>query len=69
MDTNYRYDRMYFRPWGSSVQYSEFPYSIDGINNSLPEHDVNANDVDLDSFTNTAGKIVRNRIRNDVASK
>jgi len=35
-----------------------FPYT--------PVHDAGQNDVDLDSFTNTAGKTVRNRLRSDV---
>lgn len=35
-----------------------FPYT--------PVHDAGQNDVDLDSYTNTSGKTVRNRIRSDV---
>ena len=63
----YEYDKMYLRKWGSSGAYNEFPYEIAGVN-TLPEHDVSANDVDLDSYTNTKGKIIRNRVRHDVAS-
>lgn len=62
-----RYETLYIRPWGSSEEYSEFPYKIDGIN-TLPEHDGSANDVDLDAYTNTLGFTIRNRIRHDVAS-
>lgn len=62
------YRKMYFRNWKSTDEYKEFPYSIDGINNSLPENDVSANDVDLDSYTSTKGKTIRNRIRQNVAS-
>lgn len=61
------YDKLYIRPWGSSSAYQEFPYSIDGVN-TLPEHDVGANDVDLDAYTNTAGYTIRNRVRHDVAT-
>ena len=64
---DYKYDRLYIRPWGSSEQYQEFYYTIDGVN-SMPEHDSNANDVDLDAYTNTAGYTVRNRVRQNVAS-
>ena len=62
------YTKIYFRKWGSSDSYLEFPYSLDGTNNSIPENDVSANDVDLDSYTNTKGKTIRNRIRSNVAS-
>lgn len=61
------YTKMYFRKWGSSGSYQEFPYKINGVN-TLPEHDVSANDVDLDAYTNTKGKTIRNRVRHDVAS-
>lgn len=64
---NYEYDKLYIRPWGSSEPYQEFPYQIDGVN-TLPEHDVGANDVDVDAFTNTAGYTIRNRVRHDVAT-
>ncbi len=64
---NYAYDKMYIRNWGSSGSYSEFPYTIAGVN-TLPEHDVGANDVDLDAYTNTAGYTIRNRVRQNVAS-
>jgi len=60
-------DRLYIRSWGSTSQYQRFPYKIDGVN-TLPEHDSSANDVDLDSYTNTAGYTVRNRVRHDVAT-
>ena len=64
---NYAYDKMYIRSWGSNGNYQEFPYAISGVN-TLPEHDVGANDVDLDSYTNTAGRTIRNRVRQNVAS-
>ena len=67
MPTYDSYDKLYIRPYGSSDAFQEFPYSIDGVN-TLPEHDVGANDVDLDAFTNTAGYTVRNRVRHDVAT-
>lgn len=63
---NYDYDKIYIRPWGSSSNFEEFPYSIDGVNNTLPEFDAGQNDVDLDAYTNTAGKTIRNRVRHDV---
>jgi hypothetical protein len=61
------YTKLYIRPWGSNGQFQEFPYKISGVN-TLPEHDVAANDVDLDAFTNTGGYTVRNRVRHDVAT-
>lgn len=61
------YTKMYLRPWGSTEEYTEFPYEIEGVN-SLPENDVTANDVDLDSYTNAKGKTIRNRVRSNVAS-
>lgn len=61
------YTKLYIRPWGSNEQFQEFPYKIAGVN-TLPEHDVAANDVDLDAFTNTGGYTVRNRVRHDVAT-
>lgn len=64
---NFKYDKMYIRPYGSSAGFEELPYEIEGVN-TLPEHDVSANDVDLDAFTNTEGYTVRNRVRHDVAS-
>ena len=64
---NYSYDKLYIRPYGSSSAYQEFPYAIAGVN-TLPEHTVGANDVDLDAYTNTAGYTVRNRKRHDVAT-
>ena len=62
-----QYDILYIRNWGSTGAYQRFPYKINGIN-TLPEHDTSANDVDLDAYTNTAGKTVRNRVRHDVAT-
>lgn len=62
-----RIDRLYIRPWGSSGDYQELPYAIAGVN-TLPEHDVSGNDVDLDAYTNTGGYLVRNRVRQNVAS-
>lgn len=61
------YDKLYIRFWGSSGAFQEFPYKISGVN-TLPEHDVGANDVDLDAYTNTAGYTIRNRVRHDVAT-
>lgn len=61
------YDKIYIRPYGSSNTFQEFPYVIGG-ENSLPEYDPSANDVDLDAYTNTAGYTIRNRVRHDVAS-
>lgn len=59
--------KMYLRNWGSSGAYSEFPYKINEVN-TIPEHDVSENDVDLDAYTNTKGKTIRNRVRHDVTS-
>lgn len=64
---NSEYTKMYFRPWGSSGEMKAFPYEIENVY-TLPEHDVAANDVDLDAFTNTGGYTVRNRVRHDVAT-
>lgn len=61
------YDKMYFRPWGSSANFVEFPYVVNNVS-TLPEHDVSANDVDLDAYTNTKGYTIRNRVRHDVAA-
>ena len=60
-------DRLYIRPYGSTNPYQRFPYKIDGVD-TLPEHDATANDVDLDSYTNTEGYTIRNRVRHDVAT-
>lgn len=60
-------DRLYIRPYGSTSAYQRFPYKINGVD-TLPEHDGAANDVDLDAYTNTAGYVVRNRVRHDVAT-
>lgn len=62
----YEYDKLYIRPWGSTEAYKEFPYKPDGANNTVPDHDAGQNDVDLDSYTNTLGKTVRNRVRDNV---
>ena len=62
-----QYNLLYTRPWGSNDAYKRFSYVIDGVN-TLPEHDMGANDVDLDAYTNTAGYTVRNRVRHDVAT-
>lgn len=64
---NYEYDKIYLRPWGSSGSYYEFPYKVGDIN-TIPENDISQNDVDLDSYTNTEGKTIRNRVRHDVTS-
>lgn len=61
------YTKLYIRPWGSSEAFQEFPYQINGVN-TLPEHEVGANDVDLDSYTNLSGYTIRNRVRHDVAT-
>lgn len=66
-NNTYEYNKMYFRPWGSSSAYVEFPYTVNGVS-TLPEHEVSANDVDLDAYTNTKGKTIRNRVRHDVAA-
>ena len=47
--------------------FKEFPYKIN-YENSLPEHDISANDVDLDAYTNTKGKTIRNPVRENVAT-
>lgn len=61
------YDRLYIKGWGSSGAYKRFPYKIGGVD-TLPVHDVSANDVDLDAYTNTKGYTIRNRVRHDVPS-
>ena len=48
---NYEYDKVY-------VNGVAFPYT--------PVHEAGQNDVDLDAYTNTAGKTIRNRVRHDV---
>lgn len=63
---NYNHNMLYIRPWGSTGAYKEFPYKPDGQNNTIPDHDAGQNDVDLDSYTNTAGKTIRNRVRANV---
>jgi hypothetical protein len=62
-----KHDRLYIRKYGVTTAYKQFPYKIAGIN-TLPEHDGGANDVDLDAYTNTKGKTIRNRVRHDVAT-
>lgn len=57
----YEYDKVY-------INGEEFPYSIDGYNNTLPEFDMAQNDVDLDPYTNLKGYTIRNRVRHDVKS-
>lgn len=47
----YDYDKVY-------VNDIPFPYT--------PVHDAGQNDVDLDSYTNTKGYTIRNRVRHDV---
>lgn len=56
---NYELDKVY-------INGEEFPYSPDGMNNTVPEHDAGQNDVDLGAYTNTAGITIRNRVRHDV---
>lgn len=48
---NYDYDKVY-------VNDVAFPYT--------PVHDAGQNDVDLESYTNTKGYTIRNRVRHDV---
>lgn len=62
-----KYDVLYIRASGSNTPYKKFPYKIDGVN-TLPEYDVSANDVDLDSYTNLDGYTIRNRQRENVAT-
>ncbi len=62
----YENDKMYIQAYNGDGYY-EFPYQV-GDTNTLPPHDVSANDVDEGSYTNTAGKTIRNRVRHDVAS-
>ena len=62
-----RYTKLYLRPLGSSGNFNQFPYTINGVN-TIPQNDVSQNDVDLDAYTNTAGYTVRNRVRHDATS-
>lgn len=62
---SYSYTKLYIRPWGSSSAYSEFPYAIGGVN-TMPPFDATQNDMDKDAYTNTKGKLVRNKIRDNV---
>ena len=59
------YDRIYISTTATG-QKKEFPYKPNGVNNTIPELDAGQNDVDLDSYTNTSGKTIRNRVRHDV---
>ena len=61
------YDRIYIRKWGSDDAYKRFNYKVNNVT-TLPENDFSANDVDLDAYTNTKGKTIRNRVRSNVAS-
>ena len=62
----YEYDKLYIKPYDGTGYY-EFPYTING-RNSLPVHNKGANDVDIDDYTNTEGRTVRNRVRANVAT-
>jgi len=62
-----QYDKIYVRKWGSSDNYKKFPYKI-GYESTLPEHDISANDVDKDAYTNTKGYTIRNRVRENVGT-
>lgn len=62
---SYSYTKLYIRPWGSSSAYNEFPYAIGGVN-TMPPFDATQNDMDKDAYTNTKGKLVRNKIRDNV---
>lgn len=65
---NYSYTKLYLRPYGSSNPYSEFPYNVGGVN-TLPPYDVTQNDMDKDTYTNTKGKLIRNKIRDNVKTR
>ena len=65
---NYSYTKLYLRPYGSSNPYSELPYTVGGVN-TLPPYDVTQNDMDKDAYTNTKGKLVRNKIRDNVNTR
>lgn len=62
----YKYNMMYIKSYTGDYYY-EFPYEVNNTK-ALPPHDISANDVDKDSYTNTAGRTVRNRVRENVAS-
>ena len=64
--SKYEYDKMYIQSYDGTGYY-EFPYTVNGIN-TLPVHTMGANDVDLDSYTNTAGRTIRTRVRHDVVT-
>lgn len=64
----YSYTKLYLRPYGSSSAYSEFPYVVGGVN-TLPPFSVTQNDMDKDTYTNTKGKLVRNKIRDNVNTR
>lgn len=63
--TQYEYDKIYISETETGEK-KEFPYRPDGVNNTIPEYDAGQNDVDLNAYTNTKGKTIRNRIRHDV---
>lgn len=62
---SYKYSSLYIKTWGSSENYTEFPYVCGGVN-TLPPFDATQNDTDKDTYTNTKGKLVRNKIRDNV---
>ena len=62
----YKYNMMYIKAENGDYYY-EFPYVVNNTS-AVPPHDVSANDVDVDSYTNTEGKAVRNRVRENVPS-
>jgi len=62
------YNRMYISTTETGQKY-RFPYKPNGINDTLPEHEAGQNDVDLDAYTNTQGKTIRNRVRHDVKTR
>lgn len=64
---NFEYDKVYVRKWGTNDTFKEFPYLVEN-ESSLPEHDITANDVDLDAYTNTKGYTIRNRQRENVGT-
>jgi len=61
----YSNTKLYIRPWGSSSAFTEFSYNIGGVN-TIPPYDATQNDMDKDTYTNTKGKLVRNKIRDNV---
>ena len=65
MAQTFSYTKLYLKKYGSTGDYSEFPYVIGGVN-TLPPFDTTQNDMDKDTYTNTRGKLVRNKIRDNV---